>query len=60
MAAYLEEYFYAVDKKEDDHDEHEPGVAAIEDVGVVLNILQINHPMYPIIQSNYSTNQSIK
>ena len=38
----LKEYFNSVDKKEDDNNKHESGIAAIEDMSVVLNILHKN------------------
>ena len=38
----LKEYFNSVDEKEDDNNKHESGIAAIEDVSVVLNILHKN------------------
>ncbi len=37
--SYLEEDLNAIDEKEDDDDEHEEGVAAVEDVGVELAVL---------------------
>jgi hypothetical protein len=39
IIVYLEEDFHSVDEEEDDHDEHEDGVAAVEDVSVELTIL---------------------
>jgi hypothetical protein len=42
LFVYLEEDFHSVDEKEDDDDEHEDGVAAVEDVSVELAILVFN------------------
>ena len=45
--AYLEEDLHSIDEEKDDNDEHEEGVAAVEDVGVELTLLMF----YPDLKS---------
>ena len=50
LFAYFEEDLNSVDEEKDDNDEHEEGVAAVEDVSVELALFMFNPDLK--LQSN--------